>query len=469
MTHSCMPNAIRRRPPARARRARVLRLLAAIAAGSLACGSSTSPNVVLIIIDTLRADKLSSYGFSKPTSPELDALAARGVRFARTIAPSSWTRPSIASLLTGFYPRRVGIYDEQRHILAERIDTLAEIFARHGYATLGITANPNINSSYGFHQGFDEYLDSTVLWPWMPAEADKKRGYEHPMQTSREMFDVLLERLAKAPARPTYVQACVMEVHGAFSPGVVKPPFAGRFLGTRDHLYLEAIALVSSEIDRFVEKLVTLPGWDDTLVVITSDHGQGLFDHPDVAESRLHGRLLYDSHTVVPLILHHPASASAAPGSQTRLPAGLVIERPVRLLDVAPTVLDFAGVPRPDGLDGVSLMPLLAGEDVALPAVLISETEYRDMDKIAAFDGPWKYIDSKDGHVGVAPSELQQRGRPENGKLTDVSGRYPEHVRRLSDYVARWKADHPREAPTLQQHALPPAEVEQLKALGYLP
>jgi arylsulfatase A-like enzyme len=458
-----------RRP--QSRRAPHWWLFASLAVCSLACGSQPPPNVVLIIIDTLRADRLGSYGYPQPTSPELDALAATGVRFARTIAPSSWTRPSIASLLTGRYPRSVGIYDEQRHILADRFETLAEIFSRSGYATLGITANPNINSSYNFHQGFDEYLDSNVLWPWMPGEAGKKQGYEHPMQTSREMFDLLLERLANDRSRPTYLQACVMEVHGAFSPGVVDDRFVDRFPRSRDRRYLGAVAMVSAEVDRFVRRLSALPGWHDTLFVITSDHGQGLFDHPDVAESRLHGRLLYDSHTAVPLILHHPPSAAAAgdTGVRSRLPGGTVVERPVRLLDVPPTLLDFAGVPIPDGLDGVSLLPLLDRADASLPPVLISETEYRDMKKIAAFEGDWKYVASRDGHAGTAPRELQRSGRPENGRRTDVSARHPERVERLAAYVAKWEAEHPREKPTLQERALPPAEVEQLKALGYLP
>jgi hypothetical protein len=244
--------------------------LPALGVALAGCQSTGPPNLVLVIIDTLRADKLHSYGFPRPTSPELDALAKSGVRFARVIAPSPWTRPSMASLLTSLYPRSVGIYKEPRHILDGRFVTLPEILREHGYQTLGATANPNINSSYNFHQGFDAYLDSHVLWPWMPAEEGKKRGYENPLWTSRQIFDALLESIARDPEVPTCVQACIMEVHGSLGPGVVKPPFANRFAGTPDHGYLEAIAQVSFEIQRFIEKLSALPGWDDTLFVITS-------------------------------------------------------------------------------------------------------------------------------------------------------------------------------------------------------
>jgi arylsulfatase A-like enzyme len=453
-----------------ARRALSLLLcLPTLAAVLVGCQSTRPPNLVLVIIDTLRADKLHSYGFPRPTSPELDALAQRGVRFARVIAPSPWTRPSIASLLTSLYPRSVGIYKEPRHILDERFATLPEVLREHGYKTLGATANPNINSSYNFHQGFDAYLDSHVLWAWMPAEKDKKRGYESPLWTSRQIFDALLEQVARDPARPTYLQACIMEVHGALGPGVVKPPFANRFAGRPDHGYLEAIAQVSFEIDRFIEELSALPGWDDTLFVITSDHGQGLFDHPDVAESQLHGRLLYESQTVVPLILYHPRSAASREPQGARLPPGSVIDRPVRLLDLAPTLLEFAGVPIPEEMEGVSLLPLLEGHDVDLPAVFVVETEYRDMNKIGAYAEKWNFIVSRDRHEGVSPRELQRAGRRENGSRTNLAQRFPRAASELAAFLERWEHAHPKARPTLQRGALSPEESEQLRALGYLP
>ena len=112
------------------------------------------PNVVLIIIDALRADKLGCYGFPEEISPEIDQYAKYGVQFQNVFAQCSWTRPSIGSMITSQYPRTIGIYKEKGHSLPDKFLTLAEILGKKGYVTAGITANPNINSVFNFHQGF---------------------------------------------------------------------------------------------------------------------------------------------------------------------------------------------------------------------------------------------------------------------------------------------------------------------------
>ena len=153
-----------------------LSTLAALLGGLLNCDaggtpeiapSPSKPNVVLIIIDTLRADMLGAYGFPLPTSPEFDSYSRKGVRFSRVVASNTWTRPSHGALLTSLYPRTLGLYDEKGQILADHFVTLAETFQKHGYFTAGATANPNINSHYNFHQGFDVYVDTSVVLGWM--------------------------------------------------------------------------------------------------------------------------------------------------------------------------------------------------------------------------------------------------------------------------------------------------------------
>ena len=133
------------------------------------------PNVVLLIVDTLRADKLGCYGFPADVSPEIDALAAQGVLFEHVVAPSSWTRPSIGALVTGRHPRSLGIFKEQNGILPDAVPTLAEVFAKAGYTTIGITANPHLNRSFNFHQGFDHYFDSDVVYSFMAPTAGTAR------------------------------------------------------------------------------------------------------------------------------------------------------------------------------------------------------------------------------------------------------------------------------------------------------
>jgi hypothetical protein len=142
------------------------------------------------------------------------------------------------------------------------------------------------------------------------------------------------------------------------------------------------------------------------------------------------------------------------------------------LLDLMPTLLDFAGLPVPQDLEGVSLLPLLRGEGdgegVALPELFVAETEFRSARKIAAWSPEWRYIENRDGQRGAPRRELQRPGPPENGFATDQAGRFPEVTRRLADFLRDWEDHHPRAEPRPRGQPLSPAELEQLRGLGYL-
>ena len=130
------------------------------------------PDVLLLLVDTLRADRMGAWGWPRDSSAPLDARVDAGVRFARAWAPSSWTRPSVGAVFTGRLPPTLGITDELSHGLPADLPTLAEALAAHGYATCGVTANPNLNRRFGFARGFDAYTDSTVVFPWMEDGVD---------------------------------------------------------------------------------------------------------------------------------------------------------------------------------------------------------------------------------------------------------------------------------------------------------
>jgi len=421
---------------------------------------SSPPSIVLIIIDTLRSDKLSGYGHPLSTSAELDAYGRRGVRFAQVVAQSSWTRPSIASLLTSRYPRETGIYKERGQILDERFQTLAELLKESGYTTVGITANPNINRSFQFDQGFDHYEDSDVVFHWMQKEPGKASITERPIRTAREVLEGVLDWIAANGRPPYYVQVNLMEVHQASDPRIRRPEYARLFEGERHRDYLQAIYAVSKEVDRFIRSLEGQPGWGNALFVVTSDHGEGLSDHPHVALSHSHGLLLYSSQVRVPLIFYTPSS---------ELPRGKVIDRPVRLLDLMPTLLDYAGAPVPEGVRGVSLLPLIRGEtdQLQLPDRFVVETQFQSADKIGLYSRDWEYFEHRDGHRGTRPSELQRAGVKEDGVRTDLSQQFPDVARDLAAYLERWEAEHPKAEPTLRTRELAPSEREQLRDLGY--
>jgi arylsulfatase A-like enzyme len=443
------------------------------------------PNVVLIIVDTLRADALGAYDpAAAGITPELDALAARGVRFSQVTAQCSWTRPSIGSLLTSRYPRTLGLYRESFDVLPDSAVTLAEVLRANGYETAGITANPNINSVFRFDQGFDRHVDSTVVWDFMPpGPGQRTRSRRARLLDSQTVLGEMLEharaRVAEGGRAPVYMQITLMDVHeGRW---LVRPEFRqndhGRFGLPRG--YWDAVRQVSHDIGEFVRALESLPGWGDALFVITSDHGQGLDDHPDVDRSGYHGLLLYGSQIDVPLILYQSPPDDSYPlagllsrvrGQLPQLPRG-AIETPVRLLDLAPTILDYVGVDPPADMEGRSLLRLVmeGGDlDPGLPGFFVSETRFRGADKIAARTPEWTYIENRDGHEGVNARELQPRGIRENGRLTDRIGDEPAIASELETLLRRWERNHlarPAEQPS---EDVSQDELEQLRAMGYV-
>jgi len=435
------------------------------------------PNVVLLVIDALRADKLGFYGFDLDISPELDDMARQGVQFETTWSQCSWTRPSIASMITSLYPRSLGIYKEQFDILADKYRTLAEILKEEGYKTIGITANPNINSVFNFHQGFDVYIDTGVIWKWMTPEKNQTTiGEEAHLPQCREVFHEILEQARNCGEQPGFIQIDIMEVH---SPYLVRQEYQKlyqdfpvkevRFKVERDkledlvHGTLAAVRQVSKDFADFVQNLQQIPGWQDTLFIITSDHGQGLDDHPEVAISHGHGNLLYESHIRVPLIFYHP-------GAKTIRFTPHKVAQPVQLLDIMPTILEYLDITLPKNLHGRSLLPLLLHPEAILPPInyFIAETHWREVDKIAIYTDQWKYFENFDHWEGLNKTELQPYGITENGKITDLINNNKQIAEQIRKELYRWMSNFPK-APSMQPSGkVSNKEIQQLKTLGYL-
>jgi arylsulfatase A-like enzyme len=422
---------------------------------------SRRPNVVLIIIDTLRADKLGSYGFPAAASREIDQIASSGILFERVISQSSWTRSSHGSFLTSLYPRTIGIYKERWDALREEFTTLAEALKSGGYYTLGFTANPNINSVFNFNQGFDKYVDSRVIFNWMtPKEGQSKAGKGGGFPRASEIFQMALDEAKQAPSSPVYIQINVMEVHGSHK--VRNREIDDDLRKYGEAKYLQTIRNVSREVGKFVHEIKNMPGWEDALFVITSDHGEGLKDHVDVAASTRHGNLLYESQVNVPLIFQRDGG---------RMESGRRIGNMVRLLDLMPTVLDCVHVDIPKQVAGLSLLDLMQGQSSASsvhPKYAIAETNWRQVDKSAIYGSDWAFIENRDEWSGVNPKELQKIGTPSNGVLTDKIESQPGVAEDLEKRLASWEHDHPRATAVGPKNKLFASEIEQLKSLGYL-
>jgi len=344
--------------------------------GALAgCRPSSPPrprNVLLISIDSLRADRLGCQGNPRPTSPTLDRLAAAGTRFARTYAPSSWTLPSHATLLTGTTQARHGALAPDRP-LRDDVTTLATRLAARGYHTRGVFSGPFLEARYGFARGFDEYVSCEGF----DAGSKNALGLSHSTRTSECARDRVTTWSRTEGDGPFFWFVHLWDVHFDYVPparyvGRFDPDYAGRldgrhilgrgFPGTasqRDVAHLLArydgeLRWVDDTIARLLHHMQHAGLLDGTLVVVTADHGDEFHEHG----FKMHRRTVYAESVHVPLIL-------AGPG----VPRGRVIETPVALVDVAATILDLLGVPAA-GMDGGSLRPLMDGATRAHPPVV---------------------------------------------------------------------------------------------------
>ncbi len=426
------------------------------------------PNVVLIMLDTLRADHLGCYGFKQPISPGLDKYAADGVVFEEVIAQSTWTRPSHGGLLTGLHPRTLGLYVERNEILNDKFTTLAEILKGVGYTTYGLTANPNINSVFNFHQGFDRYADSNVVFGWMQLEENSERRGAASLPPAPELFANAMDMIKNSPdpAAPHYLQINLMEAHEwtAVRPGTnmlrdeyAKKKFIGRHPFNR---YPQLIRQMTDDLDTFMQELMALPGWDDTLFIFTSDHGEGLDDHPNVSPSMHHGKLMYESQVLIPWILYRKGWE----------PATHRVSQRVRSLEILPTVLDYLSLPVPEEMVGKSMMPVLRGTaaNVPLPNLMVVESYFKGADIRAIYGKHFIYIETPKPNKGHDKKEVQPRGEPQNGTRTNQYDRRPNVVRGMSRHLEQWQKDNPKADPTPIQRDVSNEEIEQLKSIGYL-
>jgi arylsulfatase A-like enzyme/Tfp pilus assembly protein PilF len=288
------------------------------------------PSVLLVSIDTLRADHVGVYGAVEAQTPRLDALAATGARFDTAVAPAPLTLPSHASLLTGLDPPSHGVRHNGVYRLAAGIETIAERFREAGYATGAVVGAVVLARRYGLDQGFESYDDG--------ASSRRSGAGGFLERSAAEVTDRALGWLGTAP-RPFFLWVHYYDPHHDYRPPL---PFAEQFASSP---YDGEVAYVDSQLGRLLDGLERDGSRRETLILVTSDHGESLGEH---AEST-HAYTLYDAVLRVPLIL-------AGPG----VPPGRVVESLVRTVDIAPTLLALTGLPALAGVDGEPLTAFLS-------------------------------------------------------------------------------------------------------------
>ncbi len=471
--------------------AMALLLAAALSAGLAFVGSPQdrpirppaapeSPNILLVSIDSLRSDHLHCYGYPRQTSPTIDRLAAQGAIFTTVVAPTSWTLPSHLTMLTSLPPLRHGVVNDGLRLDEDAL-TLAEVLWRAGYSTAGFVSGPYLDASYGFSQGFDTYDDYSVA---KPSDRLSHRGV-----TSPKLVDVVTKWLvgwsSAGRKRPFFLFAHMWDVHYDYTPPppydtMFDPEYTGTVTGEnvesdsrirkgmapRDLEHL--IALYDGEIrytdeylSRILDVLISLEVFDDTIVVLTADHGEEFFEHG----RKTHRQALYDESVLVPLIIRFPP----------RVSAGLVVPQQVRLMDIPPTILSLAGINRP------------AEFGIAAEAATYAERDLSPLmtdDRSGSLVSPPAFLDlhpgSQEGLYAIRTDRYKLLQLSPEGlyELFDLIADPGEHVnllehesdrvKALSLTLAMWKEHWRQRAHLAQQIRLTRDQEEKLRSLGYI-
>jgi arylsulfatase A-like enzyme len=421
------------------------------------------PNVLLYVIDTLRADHLGAYGYARPTSPRIDQLARAGIRFTCAVAQSSWTLPSIASILTGRTPAGHGAVGPETAI-GDDVPTLPEMLRDAGYVTAGFVTNYLGSGVFGLDRGFGTY------------RFYREEGERRPSVYlgSDALARRVLRWLAHGPREPFFLYVHATDPHFPYRP---PPRYARPFLSAaaarrlpsliedvrplhngRDEWGARPVSLSAPDVDvlrdaydgdvrmadaqfgRTVDALAARGLLDRTLVVLTSDHGEEFLEHGGVA----HGQTLYAESLHVPLVVRLPGARDGASS-----------EALAQHVDIVPTILDVAGVAPPPGLAGVSLLGAPKPAAEAYAALSLGPFA---LDALIG-DG-WKVIRDRSRRVDRR-FEVYETDR-DPGDRMDVAADVPVLVgyarSRLQEIAAA-----PRSGPRVPEDRL-----ERLRALGYV-
>ncbi len=424
----------------------------------LALRERSDLNVLFILVDTLRADRLGVYGYERDTSPNLDALAATGVRFAKQVSQSSWTKCSMASLWTGLYPARTRVLRAPDVVSPEAVMP-AEIFQEAGFRTAGIWRNGWIDPNFGFSQGFEIYLSPRS----QRRQANRLQRLANPNITldgdDRDILFSAFEFLRAHRHERWFLYLHMMDVHQ-----YLYSEDTALFGTSYSDSYDNSIRWVDSLLGRLFRGLEEFGLRENTLVVFSSDHGEAFGEHGGEG----HARNVYGEVTQTPLILSFPF----------RLDPGIVVEARSENVDLWPTVLDILGLPALPDADGRSMLPEIVaaargetpaeGEDDGVAFAQIDQAWGRTQEvprpMVAVNQGRWRL--------------MFRAGAPQRTELYDKSAdpreqrnivqQQPEVAERLKELAVGYLKSPPppwgEDTPSVEIDEM---QMNQLRALGY--
>jgi arylsulfatase A-like enzyme len=416
-------------------------------------------NVVVITLDTTRADHLGVYGYERAYTPNLDRWAKQGTVFWQAIAQIPLTNPNHASLFTSKYPRSHGVL-RNGWLLDDVHLTLAEILAERGYATAAfVSCMPLKAKISGLQQAFQTYDDHFSLFDQYTSLmilglANRLTGESLLERKADEVTESALAWLEENPGRPFFLWVHYFDPHFPYIPPPayeqLHPPTDNSEVARQIALYDGEISFTDEQVGRLLNKLETAGMIDNTVLVITADHGESLGEHDYYYD---HGRFLYEPSMRVPLIIVYPPAVEA----------GLIINDQVQTIDIMPTILHLLGLPPVDGMQGV-LLPLSAGEASAQTAAFghtFPEQKEPRGEKYSVRQGGWKYIQTPQADLAELYNLTTDPGEINN--LVNVETAIAQQLEaELSEWLATTFLFERQ-----QERAIDAETEEKLERLGY--
>ena len=412
------------------------------AAGLCGCSDTPTPSsrlsFLLVTLDTLRADRLGSYGYAGAETPNLDRLASEGVRFEQAISPVPSTLPAHATILTGLFPQAHGVRDNGTYVLPGDLLTLGEALSAEGYDTAAFVSSFVVDSRFGLDRGFETYFD----FDDSPGERRSSRVERVGGETAARA----LEWLSQPRERPFFAWIHLYDPHAPFE---APEPYRSRFA---DRPYDGEVAYTDAVVGEILDRLESLGASDSTLVVVVGDHGESLGEHGET----YHSWFIYDATLKVPFLARLPGI----------IPEDLVIEEQVRLADVAPTALELLGVSRDrwQGMQGTSLAPWLTeGAREHLPAYaesLVPQLQFGWSGLKAIRERGFKYIEAPRPELydlAADPGETRNLV----SEREDVARELEERLEALERELRRGEGEH-------QPSPIDEEAIRKLQSLGYV-
>ena len=411
---------------------------------SLACGADSPPDVLLVTLDTTRADHLGCYGSTESTTPNIDAFAGEAVLFEQAFATNPITLPSHASILTGTYPLHHGVRNNTTYVLDDGVTTLAEILSAQGYATSACIGAFVLDAQFNLDQGFDVY-DDRIEEGWARDELERRarNAFGFAERKANMVTRAALDRLQTVGRGPFFLWVHYFDPHEPMDP---PEPHHSRFADPYDG----EIAFVDEQVGVLLNTLREMRRYDNTIVVVVADHGEGRMDHGEPT----HSLLIFDSTMQVPLLVKPPGSI-----------AGVRVKDLASTVDVVPTVLDLLDLPIPSEVQGLSLVPSFSEPSVPADRGVYMESL---MARLSCGWGELRGFRTADEKLIFGPVPRYYRVAEDPGEIYDLARRNPAAVERLELRLAEALTLWERPEADRSVSLIDAETAERLAAMGYL-